>query len=85
MSVPPPFYIPPQPGAEKCQFCFCQPCVTNEPDRQAWWGNPTPPAFRNSRLRKDAYQRFHANMSHHRVWILPEYILKEGASIRKSS
>ena len=72
------YFIPPCDGKSKCPFCFCQPCITNIENRQAWWSlNNGYPSAENSRKRKDCYKRFWAMMFHRGVWNIPEYTIKK--------
>ena len=53
------YKIDPIQGETRCLYCFCQPCVTNEINRQQWWGTePTTSRIENSGRRKKCYQRF---------------------------
>ena len=79
------FKIEPIDGETKCIYCFCQPCVTNEQNRQQWWGtDPTAPGIENSGKRKKCYQRFWAMMAHRHVWNIPEYLEKRAQSLSEN-
>ena len=58
----------------RCPHCFCQPCITNDQNRQQWWGQgPHEPQIQNSGKRKNCYRRFWTMMAHRRVWDIEEY------------
>ena len=72
------YHIAPIETESKCPYCFCQPCITHELNRQLWWGNGSKePHVENSGLRKRCYQRFWAMMTHRHVWNTEEYIIKK--------
>jgi hypothetical protein len=61
--------------AEVCQQCLCQPCITSDSNKQAWWCNKSvDPHGRNSGLRKIAYRKFWTMLHHRQVWISPIYM-----------
>ena len=79
------YLIPPVVGEKRCEFCFCQPCITNERNRQQWWGSiQEPSGIENSGKRKRCYQRFWAMMSHRHVWNIPEYLEKRTRSLSRN-
>ena len=78
-----PYYIPPDNEKDKCPFCFCRPCVTDESNRQLWWGNSNGVSHRaNAASRKGCYRNFWAMMSHRGVWQIEEYTDKKKSQLR---
>ena len=76
------FRIAPIEGRERCPYCFCQPCITDESNRQQWWLiESRDNCDRNSILRKDCYRRFWAMMAHRGVWDIDEYRRKKEQSL----
>ena len=46
-------------NANKCEFCFLSPCITDECNRQSWWSHEqTEPSGQNSRSRKIVIKGF---------------------------
>ena len=73
------YFIPPTDGAQKCPYCFCRSCITNERNRQMWWPRDDQELVagqQNNTLRKDCYRRFWAMMAHRGVWDIDEYRTK---------
>ena len=53
------FHIPPNTEKQKCPYCFCQPCIIDENNRQEWWGSAqTEPKIENCGKRKRCYKKF---------------------------
>ena len=74
------FFIAPIESEKKCPYCFCQPCITSETNRQQWWGQGIKiPDVENSGLRKRCYQRFWAMYTHRHVWDIEQYKLKKNS------
>lgn len=71
------FFIAQDENSEECPNCLCRPCMTNERNRQMWWGNE-----RNLYLRKHMYQFFWTNLFHRRVWKDPRYLLRKQDALR---
>lgn len=71
------FFIAQDENSEECPNCLCRPCMTNERNRQMWWGNK-----QNAYLRKDMYQFFWTNLFHRRVWKDPRYLLRKKDALR---
>lgn len=72
------FLIPQDPEEARCPHCLCQPCITNEVNRQFWWENQAQAAhLRNIRYRKIAYKKFWTMLYHRGVWLDPEYMRRK--------
>ena len=72
------YFIPPTQDKTRCPFCFCQPCITDNDNRQLWWcDSAKDPEVQNSGKRKDCYRRFWAMMFHRGVWNTEEYKIKK--------
>ena len=82
-----PLFIKPNDGFIKCVHCFCQPCITDERNRQTWWGfEPLAKSEKNCNKRKVCYQGFYAMLSHAGVWECEEYKgKKEGKALSGST
>ena len=74
----PEYSIPPVNGQQRCPFCFCCPCITDESNRQFWWENQNQlPHERNSEKRKKNYKKFWTMMHHRGAWNYPLYLTKK--------
>ena len=79
----PAFRISPVLSRDRCPHCFCQPCVTDETNRQQWWPQESRnPNDCNSIPRKDCYRRFWAMMSHRGVWEIEDYVRKKELALQ---
>lgn len=73
-----PFIIEQTEGADKCEHCLCSPCITDEGNRQMWWGTqPVAPHRLNTSARKYAYRRFWTMLYHRQIWLDPEYMARK--------
>lgn len=78
----PQFIIQMDENAERCPFCLCRPCITDETNRQLWWGlDALVPHHQNRRHRKDCYRRFWTMLYHRRIWQDPEYMMRKVAAL----
>ena len=67
---------------DKCVFCLCSPCVTDERNRQSWWpAEISEPSLQNSRQRKNCYQRFWGMLANFGVWQCEQYLEKKRTSL----
>lgn len=72
--------LPQEVGGEKCNNCFCMPCVTDERNRQLWWLQvPEVARWGNNASRKECYKKFWTFLYQRGVWALEEYLQKKSA------
>lgn len=64
-----------------CVHCFCDPCVTGNP--QAWLGNGQNPHPRNSGIRKRIYKKFWKLMNDRNAFSCPHYIQKKSRMLAR--
>ena len=64
-----------------CVHCFCDPCVTINP--QAWLGNGQNPHPRNSEIRKRIYKKFWKLMNDRNAFSCPHYIQKKSRMLAR--
>ncbi|KAK3108818.1 hypothetical protein FSP39_016352 [Pinctada imbricata] len=70
--------------AEECPYCLCQPCITDESNRQMWWPTDNSlPSLRNHSLRKELYKKFWTMLFHRGVFLDPRYQDKKLRALRQ--
>lgn len=75
------FRIPQDATKPECQYCLCQPCITDETNRQMWWETEVyQPHKRNSSMRKTHYKKFWTMLLHKGVWNDPRYLVRKEAA-----
>jgi hypothetical protein len=73
------------PHSPECEFCLCQPCITNDKFHQFWWyTEPEVPHSRNSWMRKQVYKKFWTMLFHRLVWQDPRYLARKEATLRQA-
>lgn len=63
---------------DECPHCLCQPCITNDMNRQLWWPTSSAlpyaqPHHFNTKERKKCYKKFWTMLFHRDVWRDPRY------------
>lgn len=78
----PGFIDPPDVNAAECPYCYCRPCVTDNVNRQMWWGDAAvAPSRWNSRKRKCLYKKFWTMLTHKQAWTDQRYLAKKVAAL----
>lgn len=88
LNLPPGRRIEPKPGFHPCEYCLCQPCVTDNSNKQAWWGSESQSEgsqFSNA-LRRQCYYKFWTMLYHRGLWCNPIYLQqKQNAGVNPTS
>ena len=68
----------------ECPHCFCNPCITNETNRQLWWPVVnSQPHERNRGIRNKVYKKFWSMMQNRYMWTEPRYTARKMAALRR--